>query len=485
NELSTIYTMKANMDRLVRLLEQIVEFRKVETGNLKLKISEIEIVGFIKDLCDVSFMPLTTDKNISLHFETIPNEIVGYVDVDKLDKIIFNLLSNAFKYNKENGSVNVLIDTVIIDNQRHLLLKVSDNGYGMSETVKNNLFKRFYEGNFRDFKVKSIGIGLSLTHDLIEFHNGIISVESTEGIGSIFTISLPIDKECYDDSQIYLHTISNDEQNLQEDLQENSLVQTDAKFEKISVLIVEDNHELIQVMSEHLKAEFILSKAFNGEEALQILNHHKIDIVVTDILMPIMDGIELVNRMKSIVEYSHIPVLMISAKHNVEDKVEGFDAGADAYVIKPFEMPALIANIKSLVRNRRTLAQSFLLDPQQTNISKYAHNNTDKEFLEKVIKIIEDNVLEKNFITNDLYDALNISQSTLYRKLQVLIGISPNELIRKIRLKVASQLLLEDKLNISEIAYDLGFSDPKYFSIIFKKEIGVSPTEYKKTKRME
>jgi AraC-like DNA-binding protein len=164
----------------------------------------------------------------------------------------------------------------------------------------------------------------------------------------------------------------------------------------------------------------------------------------------------------------------------VEDKVEGFNAGADAYVTKPFEMPALVANIRSLVRNRRTLAHSFALDMQQTNISKYAHNNTDKEFLEKIVRIIEENVLEKNFITNDLYDILNMSQSTLYRKLQVLIGISPNELIRKIRLKVACQMLLEDKLNISEIAYDLGFSDPKYFSIIFKKEIGVSPTEYKK-----
>ena len=171
---------------------------------------------------------------------------------------------------------------------------------------------------------------------------------------------------------------------------------------------------------------------------------------------------------------------MLSAKHDVEHKVEGFDAGADAYITKPFEIMALIANIKSLVRNRKILANSFEIVSDNLNVEKFTHNNTDKEFLERIIRIIEENVYDNNFNTNTLYENVNMSQSTLYRKLQVLIGLSPNELIRKIRIKVACKLLLERKFNISEIAYDLGFSDPKYFSSIFKKEMGVSPSEYLK-----
>ena len=191
-----------------------------------------------------------------------------------------------------------------------------------------------------------------------------------------------------------------------------------------------------------------------------------------------MDGITLTHEMKKSVELSHIPILMLSAKHDVEHKVEGYEAGADAYITKPFEMAALIANIKSLVRNRKMLAKSFASETETLNVEKFTHNNTDKEFLEKIVKIIEENVYESNFSTNDLYQFVNMSQSTLYRKLQVLIGISPNELIRKIRIKTACKLLLEKKLNVSEIAYDLGFSDPKYFSNIFKKEMGQSPSEY-------
>lgn len=476
SETQTVYKMKANMDRLVRLLEQIVEFRKVETGNLKLKISKIEIVSFIRELCDVHFQPLCAEKNISLQFESTINELEAYVDADKLDKIIFNLLSNAFKYNKPYGSVQVKVDVETRYNGNNLIVKIADTGYGMTEDVKQNLFKRFYERNFRDFKVKSIGIGLSLTHDLVEFHKGVISVESTEGVGSVFTIVLPIDKNVYEEEQMYL----------QEDLVNNKLTSAldftdeykEISNDKIHVLLVEDNVDLIQTMSDALNEEFFVLKTYNGNEALDILLRNEVDIVVTDVVMPEMDGITLTIEMKKTVELSHIPILMLSAKHDVENKVEGFEAGADAYITKPFEMAALVANIKSLVRNRRLLAKSFVGETETLNVEKYTHNNTDKIFLEKIVKIIEDNVFESNFSTNDLYQHVNMSQSTLYRKLQVLIGISPNELIRKIRIKVACKLLLEKKLNVSEIAYNLGFSDPKYFSNIFKKEMGLSPSEF-------
>ena len=356
----------------------------------------------------------------------------------------------------------------------------------MSEAVKQNLFKRFYEGNFRNFKVKSIGIGLSLTHDLVKFHKGEITVESTEGKGTVFNVVLPIEKDVYEAREIF--------QNYDPEADENALPEIAGGFEelkeqefvdpgKVRLLLVEDNPELITLIFETLKHDFVVYQAENGEEALNILYEKEVDIVVTDVVMPVMDGLELTSKMKSVVEFSHIPVIMLSARQNVENKVEGFDAGADSYITKPFEMPALVANIRSLVKNRKLLAQSFASDHELVDVSKYTHNVTDKEFLEKVISIIEENVLRKNFTTNDLYFEMNMSQSTFYRKLQSLINTSPNELIRKIKIQVACRLLLEKKLNISEVAYDLGFNDPKYFSSIFRKETGMSPTEYIKNKK--
>jgi ligand-binding sensor domain-containing protein/signal transduction histidine kinase/DNA-binding response OmpR family regulator len=485
-ESGVMQNMKANMDRLVRLLEQIVEFRKVETGNLKLKVSEVEIVSFIKELCDVHFAPLSLQNNISLHFQSKTDKIEGFVDRDKLDKIMYNLLSNAFKYNRANGSVNVLLEETGTAGDRKLNITVSDTGFGMNETVKQHLFKRFYEGNFRNFKVKSIGIGLSLTHDLVKFHKGEITVDSVEGKGTVFNVILPIEKGKYDAREIYQHyDTENDEIQLPEAPDEYSEVKVDIypDPEKVKLLLVEDNPELITLIYEALKDEFVVYQAENGEDALNILYDKEVDIVVTDVVMPVMDGLALTARMKSVVEFSHIPVLMLSARQNVENKVEGFEAGADSYITKPFEMPALVANIRSLVKNRKLLAQSFASDKDLIDVSKYTHNVTDKEFLEKVISIIEENVLRKNFTTNDLYFELSMSQSTFYRKLQSLINTSPNELIRKIKIQVACRLLLEKKLNISEVAYDLGFNDPKYFSSIFRKETGMSPTEYIKNKK--
>lgn len=485
-EAGVMQNMKANMDRLVRLLEQIVEFRKVETGNLKLKVSKIEIVSFVKELCDVHFAPLSAQNNISLHFQANRNMIEGYVDRDKLDKIMYNLLSNAFKYNRANGSVDVVLEETGTPGNRKLAITVSDTGFGMSETVKQNLFKRFYEGNFRNFKVKSIGIGLSLTHDLVKFHKGEITVDSTENQGTIFNVVLPIEKDNYEVREIFQNYDPETDGERLPEITAGDDVGNDHEYSdssKVHLLLVEDNPELITLIYEALKNDFVVYQAENGEEALNILYEKEVDIVVTDVVMPVMDGLELTYKMKSIVEFSHIPVLMLSARQNVENKVEGFDAGADSYITKPFEMPALVANIRSLVKNRKLLAQSFASDHELMDVSKYTHNATDKEFLEKVISIIEENVLRKNFTTNDLYFELNMSQSTFYRKLQSLINTSPNELIRKIKIQVACRLLLEKKLNISEVAYDLGFNDPKYFSSIFRKETGMSPTEYIKNKK--
>jgi DNA-binding response OmpR family regulator len=472
--------MKANINRLVRLLEQIIEFRKVETGNLKLKLSQTEIVSFVKEICDLYFAPLSEENKISLNFKSEFDKIYGFIDCDKLDKIIFNLLSNAFKYNKIGGSVELSLELVNNNQSRNLLITVSDTGYGMSKEVQNNIFKRFYEGNFRNFKIKSTGIGLSLTYDLVRFHHGEISVESEEGIGSKFCVTLPIDKTAYDENEIYIENDSPLTSQLvsETNISKYELTHFDKREDRLRVMLVEDNKDLLNLMTENLKNEFNIINAENGKIALELLETNEIDLVVTDVLMPVMDGIELIHRMKSSVELSHIPVIVLTAKQDMEHKIEGFEAGADSYITKPFEIQVLNANIKSLIQNRRLVALSFSKDSLEPDFAKYTFNNTDQEFLERVYKIIEENVFNKDFTTNDLYYQTGMSQSTFYRKIQTLIEISPLELIRKIKIKVACKLLMEKQFTVAEIAYDLGFSEPRYFSKLFKKETGMSPTEF-------
>ncbi|MFV0470223.1 MAG: two-component regulator propeller domain-containing protein [Dysgonomonas sp.] len=470
-----LQTMKVNTNRLERLLEQIIEFRKIETGNMKLKLTQIEFVSFIKELCEIHFAPFVLNKNISFEFSCKYEKIVGYADRDKIDKIMYNLLSNAIKYNKEKGNIHVTLDLINQNDIRQLFITVEDTGCGMSKDVQQNIFKRFYEGNFRNFKVKSIGIGLSLTYDLVKLHDGDITVESEENVGSKFSVTIPIDRKEHIEDVAIIPELKTTNYYLTHDNE----VGRESEDTGLKVLIVEDNKDLLELMSNTLRQEFVVLQSENGKEALDLLEKNYIDILVTDVLMPEMDGFELVAEMKQNVKFSHIPIIILSARHNIESKIEGYQTGADSYITKPFEMPILTANIKSLVKNRKLQAQSFSSNIGGIDVSQYVHNDTDKEFLEKVIETIETNILEKeDFTTTDLYETFHMSQSTFYRKLQTLIGVSPNELIKKVKINIACKILLEGNLNVSEIAYSLGFNDPKYFSHIFKKEMGVIPSMY-------
>jgi len=468
--------MQANMNRLMRLLEQVVEFRRVETGNLKLKLSRINIVPFLESLVNIHFAPLVTEKNINLEFHAEEKVIDSYIDVDKLDKIVFNLLSNAFKYNKYNGSVIINVGIFSREEIPFLLITVTDSGYGMDEETKANIFKLFYEGNSKKLNVRSSGIGLSLVYDLVKFMGGEISVDSIEGMGSTFKVTLPIHNKDFTNGTDMLDTDTGEGSMYDS----NYLLSTGGteNHAPINLLIVEDNVELVNAMTKIMDREYNIKTARNGKEALDILYNRKIDIVVTDILMPEMDGVELTLEMKSEVELSHIPIIMLSAKHNIEQKLEGFEAGADVYLTKPFEIQVLIANINSIIKNRRILIESLKSDFTLEKVSQFGYNKLDKDFIQKVTNFISENVLKKNLTTQDLYEEFHMSQPTMYRKLQAIVGMSPHELIQKVKIQVACSLLLEKNLNISEISFDLGFNDPKYFSSLFKKLIGITPSEY-------
>ncbi|MDD3078816.1 MAG: two-component regulator propeller domain-containing protein [Paludibacter sp.] len=480
---SLTHIMRMNLDRLMRLLQQILEFRKAETGNLKLKVSQGNIVGFINEICEISILPLLKTKQLQFHLNAEPEVIISYFDSDKLDKIMFNLLSNAFKYNKTGGEINVsIIKEKPENNSCFVTIKVRDTGQGIDPQKMDHLFQRFYEGDYRKFKTKGTGIGLSLTKDLVTLHKGTIDVVSEPGKGTEFTVKIPCDASAYEKEQIESEN-EIDKITIEKSIGDSDKLEEPAPGNRdITVLIVEDNNDLLEILEKRLSYEFEIFKALDGKEALEILEENDVDIVVTDYVMPGMDGVELTKYMKKEIGFSHIPVIILTAKQNKEDKITGFEAGADVYITKPFETDSLIANIKSLVRNRRKISALF---PSKDNIklSQFTYNSVDKDFLEKAIKVVEENIKTSDFNTTDFYQTMNMSQPTLYRKIKSITNLSPNEFIRNIKFKIACKLLVERKLSVTEVAYELGFVDSRYFSTVFKKEIGMSPSEYIRKKR--
>ncbi len=465
--------MTRNINRLIRLLQQILEFRKAETGNLKLKVSRGDMAAFVKSGVD-SFRPLM--KKNKMHFSLIcdPEIIPAYFDHDKLDKIIYNLLSNASKYNKEGGfvQVNVCYDP---EDRDQVIISVKDNGEGISPQEIKGLFKRFYEGDYRRFNTIGTGIGLSLTKDLVDLHRGEIYVESEVGKGSIFYVKIPVVKSYYDPDQI------DDYEYIAEPLPVDTpeSEDPDEKEEKEhSLLLIEDNEELLQLMVKLLHREYNVLTARNGKEGIIVIEENDVDLVVSDIMMPEMDGIEFCKYVKNKFEICHIPVILLTAKNKEEDKIEAYDSGADGFISKPFNLHLLHSKIKNLLKARERVAQDFkkqfVFELKDMN-----YTSVDEEFLQRCVDCVHNHLNDSNLDQLQFSEALGTSKSTLYKKLKSLTGLNTSSFIRNIRLKAACKIIEEKKrIRISELAYAVGFNDPKYFSACFKKEFGMIPSEF-------
>lgn len=485
-EMEVTEVMGANLNRLSKLLEQIVEFRRIETGNSLLKVSRTDIVAFVRNICSMHFSLLAGSSQITLEVDAREDAIEGYVDRDKLDKIIYNLLSNALKYNKEQGRVRVTMEQSGSEDDGSVLIKVEDSGVGMDRETMERAFEPFYDGN-RNTRIRSMGIGLSLVRDLVAKHTGTIGVQSEEGVGSTFTLCLPISRRHYENlAGAQVRFVSEPDRAITEGAEELPEVPSGGG-ELPALLFVEDNSELLAIIRRSLSDSFRVLTASNGKEAIAAVESNAVDIIVTDIVMPEMNGLELIRVLKLNVAYSHIPVIMLTARRTAEQQVEGFETGADSYLTKPFEMDVLRANIKSLLRNREAVADSFRRSTDDMPLGSVVYNQMDREFLDRVIAYIEQRVIDgdDNIQVIDLYGEFNLSQSAFYRKLRALINMSPNDLIRKIRMQAACRMLVEKGMNVSEVCYYLGFSDPKYFSTVFRKEIGVTPSEYIRSKKSE
>jgi len=483
--------MHRNAVRLLGLINQLLDLSKLDAGSMKLEMSESDILRFSR-LIISSFQPLADRKNIQYKVNIPAKEYITYFDHDKLEKILTNLLSNAFKYTPEEGEVDCRIEISSRGkkkDQDFMNIRISDSGPGIPIELVDKIFDRFYqvEGSWQHSS-GGTGIGLSLTRELVGLQHGQIKVESAEGKGSAFTIILPLGKEHLDKHEFLIGETEDLEnagianvviasggyENRQ--AEEGSI---DEKDGKAKILVVEDSEDVRAHLLDNLEDQFNMQEAVDGEEGLSLATDTIPDIIITDLMMPRMDGVELCKKLKTDERTSHIPVIMLTARATVESRIEGLETGADAYMTKPFNMQELQTRLKSLIEQRKILRERFSKEAE-LGPSDIAVTSVDEKFLNKAIQIIEDNLGDCDFDVTAMTGEIGMSRMQLFRKLKALTNQTPSEFIRTIRLKRAALLLKKNFGNVAEITYEVGFNNLSYFAKCFRELYGVSPSEYAK-----
>ena len=480
--------MELNIQRMQRLLQQILETSKSHAGELKLLVSNGDVMQYIKETA-LTIEPLMASKGLSFTISCRPESMMGWIDTDKLDKIIFNLLSNAAKYTPRGGRVALNVAT----NKRfdRIVIRVSDNGNGIAKEQMKHLFTRYHDGDYRKNQTFGTGIGLSLTRDLVHLHRGTIHCKSLVGQGTTFTVELPINKEAFADSQIDEKNrvqISSSRNTIVDLAQRATAVQpvneaeVTAPPEASRVLIVEDNTELLMLMRQLLQHRYHIQTATNGREALEVIRSQPLDIIVSDVMMPDMDGLELTTTVKQDPDYNHLPVILLTARTQEEDRAEALLAGADAYITKPFRLRDLQLSIDNIVTNRQRIlhdANTPDADANHMESNGKRLSPMDAEFLQRAMRCINEHINDSDYDRDTFAADMGASASTLYNKLRALTGMNVTAFIRKQRIKTACRLAKSNPdLRVSDIAYRVGFKDPKYFATTFKRETGQQPKEY-------
>lgn len=458
--------MSSNAVRLTRLVQQVLEFRKVESGNLRLKVSKGDAADFVGH-CVEAFKPLVRKKELTISYSADPTSIEAWFDVDKMDKIVYNLISNAVKYTPKGGTISV---SVRLSSDGRLLVSCSNGGKLMGEKTIKGLFKRFYDGDYRKVTAIGTGIGLSLVKELVTLHKGEVKAESGEEFGNRFSFSIPIGKEDYSPEQR--------EEEAPAALPLALSLNEAIVKEDYTVLCVDDSVDLLDLFSVILGKRFDVLTCQSGEEALELMSSRSVDVVVTDVMMPGMDGMALCSYIKEHIEFSHIPVIILSAKTDDASSIEGYNRGADGYMTKPCNFSVLGAMISSLMKKRQK-QRSMLQNQMVFEVKSAEYTSIDKAFLEKVMKITDEHISDPNFTQGDFANEMCLSKTVLTEKLKSLTGYTPTALLINARLLSAYRTMKEQNgsLRVGELAYAVGFSDPKYFSKSFKAKFGKSPKE--------
>lgn len=472
-----ISNMMKSTHRMKRLIDRLLDFTKLQEQKMTLKVEETEIISFVRDIYSY-FQQIAQNKHIEFIFSTFAKELTLPVDKKILDTIVCNLISNALKYTPVNGEVSIKIEKDEKNNQ--LLIHVIDNGIGIKEEKRQQLFMRFMQSSF---SYDSIGIGLYLSNKMAQIHHGAITYQNRPTGGSIFTLQLPATASIYTEQEFAQQTTAlliNDEKEKvwQEDYKEIAGKSLNDKH----VLIVEDDADVLNFLCQELKHYFIIHTACDGKEALEKLDNPRPDLIISDVMMPIMNGYELTRKLKTSDAYYDIPVILLTALNEENKKVKGYDAGADEYIEKPFSMKMLVSRAAQLIHQYEKMKANFsqMAKEEPQRVQSIIKEERDKKFIDILDSWIMKHLSDPDLNIDHLASSLSYGRSTFYAKVSNLTGMTPNNYVRQKRLNEAKRLLEEAEDNISEIAYKTGFGNPYYFTRLFKKEFGMTPSAYRK-----
>lgn len=460
---SALILAKRNTEKLINMVTQLLDFQKIEREAMNLQVEETDINSFISSIVS-NFEPLAYEKGIHLQTLLLPEkESKGYIDQRKIAIILDNLISNSIKYTRKHGNVWIKCN----EDKGQLIIEVTDDGIGISNLDQKKLFNRFYRGeNATNSKETGSGIGLLLTKKMTLLHKGAIKFSSTEGIGTTFYIRVPLSKNSYSQTEIIKKEFP---------LKKESLDKKEKK--KAKLLIVEDNEELRNYLAHYFHHEYQVLESADGEMAMETVKKENPDFIISDVMMPVLSGIDLCQQLKSNIETCHIPIILLTSLAEREDIIKGLNAGADDYITKPFDLPVLKSKIAGIINNRRLFHKKFI-DKSALNENTAVINELDKQFMSKVVEYIEEKMMNEDFSIDVLSLEMAMSRSVFFKKIKSLTGQSPHDLIRDIKMKKAASLLTEKKYSIGEVAYLTGYPNAKYFSTTFKRYYGKTPSNY-------
>ena len=455
-----------NSETLLNEVNQLLDFRKLDQQKTQLMLSHGNLSDFVKEVCG-SFIPQAVKKGINIRLHINETKMDMDFDRNKIQRILLNLLSNAVKYNYENGEVIVALDKITANGTENAQIQVADTGIGIKDENKDKIFDRFFQEQHSTTTYVGNGIGLHIVKEYVAMHHGTITVENHIPQGTIFTVTLPV-----------THNYAvNDEKQDEAEIREKAVDEVSDRTDthKTSLLIVEDNDDFRNFLINCLKDTYQVFDAPNGKEALEILAHQSIQIIISDVMMPEMDGMELCRKIKTDIRYSHIPVILLTARTADEHELSGLKEGADDYITKPFNLEILLLRIQKILKwtiNNHEKFKTIDISPSEITVS-----SLDEQLIEKAIRAVEENMDNSEFSVEELSSYVGMSRGHLYKKLIMITGKSPLEFIRILRVKRGKQLLEQSQLNVSQIAYQIGLS-PKQFAKYFKEEFGYVPSEY-------
>lgn len=465
--------VQRNARRLLSLVNQLLDFRKMEVQEINLHPAIGDIIGFSKEISH-SFVDIAEKKNIGFSFSSTIESLEIYFDRDKFEKILFNLLSNAFKYTPDNGTVSIHLGyepPVNGETDGTLAIEIKDTGIGIPVGMQEKIFERFFQTDVPQSMVnQGTGIGLAITKEFVRLHNGIITVKSEPEKGACFTVLLPAKK-------IYNATAHPVITAMPEDNPVEMLPESHKSGKKKTIVVVEDNEDIRFYLKDNLKAQYKVEEASNGKEGWEKIKQLNPDLIVSDIMMPLMDGVDLARKIKTETLTAHIPVILLSAIGSEEKQLQGLKAGVNDYITKPFTFEILASKIRNLLAQQELLQKRFQkqieVNPQEVTITP-----VDEKFLKQALEIVERNMDKPEFSVEDFSRDMFMNRVTLYRKILSITGKTPIEFIRSLRLKRAAQLLEKSGMSIAEIAYEVGFNNPKNFTKAFKEEFNILPSQY-------